>query len=138
MNGPSVAWGVLANDVDTVIPGLRSVEEADLAAKVAEEFNGLPEEEKRLYRFGELPPEPFCRQCGLCFCPEGIRISTILRWGQYCTFYGIKNWCSQQYDKLNVKVEMCTECGECEKKCPYGLPIVKMLRDTEARLASSF
>jgi ferredoxin len=25
-------------------------------------------------------------------------------------------------------VDECIECGECEEKCPYNLPIVEMLR----------
>ena len=126
---------VLAHDVSTVIPGLRSVEEVEYAVKVAEEFKGLTAEERRFYRLGESPPEPFCRECGLCSCPEGIHIPAVLRWDEYHTFYGIRNWTKEQYDKLSVKVGVCTECGECEKKCPYNLPIVKMLRDAEARLA---
>ena len=125
---------VLSHDIDTVIPGLRSVEEVDLAVKVSEEFKGLSEEEKRLYRFGKSHPEPFCRECGLCSCPEGIRIPTILRWDRYSTFYGINNWTKEQYDKLNVKISFCTGCGECEKKCPFNLPVVKMLKDAESRL----
>jgi len=126
---------VLAHDIDTVIPGLRSVEEVEAAATVAKDFKGLSEEEKRLYWFGELPPEPFCRECGLCSCPEGIRIPTVLRWNQYYTFYGIRNWTREQYEKLNVKAKMCTECAECEKKCPFSLPVMKMLKDAGTRLA---
>lgn len=128
---------VLAHEIATVIPGLRSIEEVETAVKVGKEFAGLSQEEKVLYKFGELPPEPFCRECGLCSCPEGIRIPVILRWDQYYTFYGIKKWTREQYEKLNVKVKMCTECKECEKACPYELPIIKMLKDAETRLGSS-
>jgi len=127
---------VLAHNIDTVILGFRSVEEVEYAVKVADEFEGLSEEEKEFYKFGEFPPEPYCRECGVCKCPEGIRIPVILRWDQFYTFYGIKNWTGSQYEKLNVKVNMCTECGECEEKCPYNLPIIKMLKNTEARLLS--
>jgi len=95
---------VLAHDVSTVIPGLRSVEEVEYAVKVAEEFKGLTAEERRFYRLGESPPEPFCRECGLCSCPEGIHIPAVLRWDEYHTFYGIRNWTKEQYDKLSVKV----------------------------------
>jgi len=30
--------------------------------------------------------------------------------------------------------QTCTECGECEKKCPQNLPIVQQLKETHATL----
>lgn len=127
---------VLAHDVDTVIPGLRSKEEVDWSIQAADNFDGLTSDEKKAYKFGELPPEPFCRECGLCVpCPEMVEIPTILRWDIYYTFYGIKNWTRDQYPKLRTRVNSCTECGECEKKCPYHLPVIRMLKEAEKRLA---
>jgi predicted aldo/keto reductase-like oxidoreductase len=127
---------VLAHDIDTVIPGFRSTDEVDFAVNVADHFEGLTSEEKKSYRFGELPPEPFCRECDACVpCPDGIEIPTILRWGTYFTFYGIRNWTREQYPKLRTKVNSCTECGECEKKCPYHIPVMNMLKATERILA---
>jgi predicted aldo/keto reductase-like oxidoreductase len=123
---------VLAHDVDTVIPGFRSIEEVDRAVKVGDDFDGLTPEEKRAYKYGELPPEPFCRECEACMpCPDGVEIPTILRWGTYHTFYGIRKWTREQYPKLRTRVNSCTECGECEKKCPYKLPVISMLKATE-------
>jgi len=127
---------VLAHDISTVIPGFRSTEEIDYAVEVAENFKGLTPEEKKAYKFGELPPEPFCRECGLCMpCPDGVEIPTILRWDTYYTFYNIKNWTRDQYPKLRTKVNSCTECGKCEEKCPYNLPVINMLKEAEKRLS---
>jgi hypothetical protein len=127
---------VLAHDVDTVIPGFRSKEEVDWALSVADHFRGLTSDEKRAYKFGELPPEPFCRECGACMpCPDGVEIPTILRWGTYSAFYGIKKWTREQYPKLRTRVNSCTECAECEKRCPYNLPVIRMLKATEKLLA---
>ena len=127
---------VLAHDIDTVIPGFRSTDEVDFALNVADHFEGLTSEEKRAYKFGELPPEPFCRECGACMpCPDGVEIPTILRWRTYSTFYGIKNWTREQYPKLRTRVNSCSECAECEKKCPYHLPVMSMLKATEEILA---
>ena len=127
---------VLAHDVDTVIPGFRSKEEVDWAIQAAENFDGLTLDEKKAYKFGKIPPEPFCRECGLCMpCPDAVEIPTILRWDLYYTFYGIKYWTRDQYPKLRTKVNSCTECGECEKKCPYHLPVINMLKQAEKRLA---
>ncbi len=126
---------VLAHDVSTAIPGLRSAEEIDHVTKVAEDFTSISPEEKETYRFGELPPKPFCRECGLCTpCPDGVEIESILRWDVYYSFYDIKKWSREQYSKLRTRVNSCTECGKCEEKCPYNLPVMKMLKEAEKRL----
>ncbi len=127
---------VLAHEVDTVIPGLRSAEEVDNVIRVAEDFGDLTSTEKAAYRLGELQPEPFCRECGLCMsCPDGVEIQRILKWSVYYTFYNIKKWTREQYPKLRTRVNSCTECGKCEENCPYNLPVISMLKEAERRLA---
>jgi len=127
---------VLAHGIDTVIPGFRTRDEVDFALNVADHFDALTIQEKNAYRFGELPPEPFCTECGTCTpCPDGVEIPTILRWSTYSTFYGIHNWTKNQYPKLRTKANSCTKCGECEKKCPYHLPVMDMLSRAENILA---
>ncbi len=126
---------VLAHNIDAVIPGLRSAEQVDYVVKVAEEFKYLIPEEKKNYKLGKLPPEPFCRECQLCMpCPDGVEIPMILRWDIYHSFYNIRKWTREQYPKLRTKVNSCTECGQCEEKCPYHLPVINMLKDAEKRL----
>lgn len=126
---------VLAHDVATTVPGFRASDELDYAIKVADNFKNLTPKEVKAYKFGKLPPEPWCRECGLCMpCPDGVEIPTILRWNTYNTFYNIKKWTRNQYPKIRTRVNSCTECLECEKKCPYHLPVIKMLKETEKRL----
>jgi predicted aldo/keto reductase-like oxidoreductase len=126
---------VLAHDIDTVIPGFRSTQEVDYALEVGDDFDGITAEEKRGYRFGDSPPEPFCRECGACMpCPDDVDIPTILRWATYYTFYDVKTWTKEQYPKLRTRVDSCSECGECEEKCPYDLPVISMLKATEKML----
>jgi len=126
---------VLAHDIDAVIPGFRSAEEVDYALKIVDGFHGLTPDEKQAYKFRELPPEPFCRECEMCMpCPEGVEIPTILRWSTYHTFYDIKKWTREQYPKLRTRANSCTECGECEKRCPYHLPVINMLNEAEKML----
>jgi predicted aldo/keto reductase-like oxidoreductase len=126
---------VLAHDIGTIVPGLRSTKEVDYVVKVAEDFRGLTDKEKIAYRFGELPPEPFCRVCGQCMpCPDGVEIPMILKWDTYYSFYDIKKWTRDQYPKLRTRVNSCTECGNCEEKCPYNLPVVDMLKEAQKRM----
>jgi predicted aldo/keto reductase-like oxidoreductase len=127
---------ILAHPVSTIVPGFSSIEEVETAANVGKNFNGLTPQEIESFMFGKLPPEPFCRSCGFCMpCPEGLNIPLVLTLHKYFTFYGIKRWTKQVYEKLSVKVEGCTECGKCQEKCPYKLPVVNMLRQTENLLA---
>jgi len=127
---------VLAHDVHTMVPGFSTLEEVESAAKVGEEFKGLTPEEKADFRFGELPPLPFCRECGLCMpCPDGLNIPLILGLDRYYTFYGIANWTREVYQRLNTRVDSCTRCAKCEPKCPYQLPIIEMLNQADERLS---
>jgi predicted aldo/keto reductase-like oxidoreductase len=83
-----------------------------------------------------LPPKPFCRDCGLCrYCPEGLKIPLILALDKYFTYYGITDWTKEVYERQAVKVTDCTKCGVCEPKCPYNLPIIKMLEEAHKRLS---
>ncbi|MCW3980266.1 MAG: aldo/keto reductase [Candidatus Bathyarchaeota archaeon] len=126
---------IFAHDIATVIPGIRSREEVDHIVKVACNFRRLTAEEKVDYRFGEFTFKESCRECQKCMpCPDGVEIPTILKWKTYYTFFNIKKWPQQQYPKLRTKVNSCTECGECEDKCPYNLPVISMLKEAHETL----
>ena len=129
----ALRW-VLAQDISTVALGLRSVEQAEWAAKVGEEFYGLSKEEKERYRIQRK--KEYCRDCGLCLpCPQDLNISAILRFYDLAVTYRLRNWASKIYRPLPVKAESCNECGECEPKCPYNLPLISMLKDASKTLS---
>ena len=123
----ALRW-VLAQDISTVVPGLSTVEEVELAAKVGDEFEALTREEEA--RFRVQLGEKYCRDCGLCLpCPQNLDIAATLRFHTLLTAYGLKNWAKKLYQVLPVKADSCNECGECEPKCPNKLPIISMLQD---------
>lgn len=126
---------IFAHDIATVVPGIRSREEVDHIVKVASNFRRLTAKEEDDYRFGEFTFKESCRECQKCTpCPDGVEIPTILKWKTYYTFFNIKKWTQQQYPKLRTKVNSCTECGECEDKCPYNLPVISMLKEAHETL----
>ena len=126
---------VFAQNVSVVVTGFKSVDEVEVAVKVGEEFKGLTksEEEKFRVQFDEY----YCRDCGLCLpCPNNLNVPAILRFYMLSSNYGLKKWAGKLYKGLEVGIDNCNECSECELKCPYKLPIVRMLKKAQKNLES--
>ena len=77
----------------------------------------------------------FCRRCGYCLpCPQGIDIPNVFSIERYYTMYSLEEWATKRYATLPQKASDCIECGACETKCPYNLPIRKMLKNVAKKL----
>lgn len=117
---------VLSQDIAVTIPGLKTIQEVEVAAKVGREFNGLTKHEKD--HFNVQLGKVYCRDCGLCLpCPQNLNIAAILRFHTLFSVYGFENWARKLYFGLEVKADKCNGCGQCIPKCPYRLPIISML-----------
>ncbi|MBE6768722.1 MAG: aldo/keto reductase [Ruminococcaceae bacterium] len=122
---------ILANDaVSVVIPGMATAEE--LAQNVAAAENTAPltaDEQAAIVRVRETLGSEFCRRCGYCApCTVGIGIPGVFLFEGYLSRYGLENWARERYATMAVKASACVECGVCETRCPYNLPIRQMLR----------
>ena len=77
----------------------------------------------------------FCRRCNYCQpCSAGINISGAFLFDGYLQRYGLADWARGRYAALDKKASACIGCGACEQRCPYQLPIRKML----AKVAEHF
>ena len=124
---------VLSQDISVTIPGLRSIEEVETAAKAGNEYTALAQEEKK--RFTPKLGTDHCRDCGQCLpCPQNIDISAVLRFHMFCTDYGLRNWVKKLYSGIEVNAGNCTQCGECTQKCPYQLAIIEKLQKAHSEL----
>ena len=71
----------------------------------------------------------FCRRCNYCApCAAGINIPAVFLFSGYLERYGLEKWARERYATLSVKASACIECGICETRCPYQLPIREMMR----------
>jgi predicted aldo/keto reductase-like oxidoreductase len=124
----------LSKDIASTIPGLRSIAEVETAARAGENYQGLtPHEQKRFdFQLGV-----YCRDCGLCMpCPEKVNIPATLRFESFSSVYGLRNWARKLYGGLEVKADKCTNCGECQQKCPYNLQIEMRLKEAHKKLSA--
>ena len=84
-----------------------------------------------------------CRQCYQCLpCPEEINIPEILRLRNLTVAYEMQDYGQYRYGMLEnaghwfpgTNGNRCTDCGDCLPRCPEGLNIPTLLRDTHQRL----
>jgi predicted aldo/keto reductase-like oxidoreductase len=107
-----------------------SIEQVINNAAVGKVLQPLTETEKNIINeeVNELGNN-FCRRCGYCKpCPEGIDIPGIFIAEGYVTRYNLRDYGKSKYDVMTIKADACVRCRKCEKKCPYNLPIVNMLK----------
>jgi len=117
-------------NISVVIPGMDTLEQVSTNASVGINRRELTEEEeKKLFEEANSLGTEFCRRCGYCLpCPQGIDIPTQFLLEGYFTRYDLKEWAKTRYDAMEKKAAHCIECGRCEDKCPYNLPIRKMMK----------
>lgn len=122
--------------VSVVIPGMYcAAEVAENCAAAADDSPVTAEECEKINRVRAELGENFCRRCGYCApCTAGISIPNVFLFEGYLSRYNLEKWARERYATLSVKASACVECGACEERCPYHLPIRAMLK----RAASEF
>ncbi|MFR0986686.1 MAG: aldo/keto reductase [Frisingicoccus sp.] len=122
---------VCANpDVTVVIPGMYDVSEIEKNMEAVEAAEPLTEEElAAMEQVRKQLGTNFCRRCNYCQpCTAGINISGCFLFQGYLDRYGLGDWAKDRYNAMPVKASACVDCGACETRCPYNLPIRDMLK----------
>ena len=125
----------LANPgVTVVIPGMAELRELSQNVAAAEDASPLTEEElAACEEVRKSMGTQFCHRCNYCApCTVGIQIPNCFLFQGYLNRYGLEGWAHERYNTLPVKAGACIECGACETRCPYQLPIRQMLKKVAA------
>ena len=51
----------------------------------------------------------------------------------YLTRYGLADWARMRYAGMDKTASDCVDCGVCEPRCPYNLPIRQMMKEVAAK-----
>jgi len=71
----------------------------------------------------------FCRGCGYCLpCPVGIPIPMAARMAFLLRRAPWSNFITDEWNEQMERIAQCTGCGECKKRCPYGLDTPDILK----------
>jgi hypothetical protein len=136
---------VLANrSVSCALSGMGSMamveENAAIASRPAallpQELRRLKEAMAEVRRLADL----YCTGCNYCMpCPAGVRISEHFHLVNLKRVYGLGAYAHQAFERMKpqARADRCTGCGQCEPKCPQGIPIRRQLREAVAILSDS-
>lgn len=147
--------------IHVMVAGMNTMAMLEQDLAYAEAFSPMSEEEQAQWYY-EAPElgTYVCRLCDECLpCPEGINIPKVFElegwydrqmWdgivrdpGDYLMRRSLSFWFQNEeraqaaYAALPVKANACTDCGECEPRCSYHLPIVDKLRHVHYKLTGA-
>lgn len=122
---------VCANpNVTVTIPGMADPKELEQNLAAINNTSPLSSEElEKMEAIRKTLGTQFCRRCNYCQpCTAGINISGCFLFDGYLSRYGLADWAKGRYNAMAVKASACVDCGLCESRCPYNLPIRDMLK----------
>jgi uncharacterized protein len=110
------------------IPGIQSIAEIDEIVAIEKSSRLTAGELEEIERLRKELGKQFCRRCDYCQpCAVDINISDIM--------YSHTIWKRQPLQKIFTgffgrqleQVKDCIDCGECETRCPFDLPIREIM-----------
>ena len=113
--------------VASVLSGARSLEQ--LRESLAYE-TATPEERDYAGAFSQFPKiswQGHCMYCGHCApCPKGIDVAMVTKFLNLVRAQGsVPETVREHYGLLPHTASECIQCGACEKRCPFAVPVVE-------------
>jgi uncharacterized protein len=127
---------------DSVVPdpGIEKAKEIEEIVGIVDSgtWELTPQEQKEIEETRARMGTRFCRQCQYCMpCPQGVHICGALYleilWGLWPPeLYFAGHAIGAYVTNAVTSAEKCVQCGECEARCPYQLPIREMIEENVA------
>jgi hypothetical protein len=131
---PDLALRYVLQFPDVVaLVGIEKLSELKQNLRLAREARPLdPVEQRTLTRLRDKLGRHFCRKCQYCHpCPSGIPIHVALGAKTLLGRFN-RRALAGPFRQLMRRAAACTKCGVCETRCPYKLPIRRLMAENVA------
>jgi predicted aldo/keto reductase-like oxidoreductase len=129
----ALCFGFLQRHPDVIpIPGIRAKAEADEIVGLYREPQPLSEADRtEMDTIREALGKTFCHRCEYCMpCEQGVQISSVLIYPAFVKRFSAEVAAATPFMQTALKsAQECIECGQCEERCPYDLPIIDLLKE---------
>ena len=132
LDNATVAFKYLLQFPDIVyIPGIEHIWEIEEIAGIVQGSTVITaEDEAEMQRLRDELGTRFCRRCDYCQpCPQEIPISMVMNSAGFAKRLPPQRMFSGWISEGMERAATCTECGDCEERCPYELPIREIIAE---------
>jgi predicted aldo/keto reductase-like oxidoreductase len=121
--------GIIADVIP--IPGVESKREVDENLQYYRAPQALSQQDwAEIEKIRTEMGTRFCHRCEYCLpCPEGVVIWRVLLFKAQAKRFLPETAIKMAAEPMKM-AENCAQCGECEAKCPYELPVPDLINET--------
>ncbi len=111
------------------IPGIEKSSEIEEFVHILEAGEEMTEAERHeMQQTKQEVGSTFCRRCEYCQpCTAEISISTVMHFPSIMKRMPPHRALTGRFATVMEKAAECVRCGDCEKRCPYHLPIMEIV-----------
>jgi hypothetical protein len=133
-------WVLSNPNVDALIVSMTGTQMIDEFVAASGDSKVTKSDLELLERYADMRMGNYCVPgCSACreSCPEGVRISEVLRTRMYDVDYRDRSLARNEYAALGLGATACLTCTHqaCLGTCPARVPIAQFTRDAARRLA---
>ncbi len=120
--------------MDNVVPivGIETPEQIkEIVQILDEDIPATPEEIQEMDKIRRESGNRFCRRCGYCMpCEQGVQIVPATIYKSFVKRLPPEELVTGGIAEAIKSIDNCIECRKCEEKCPYGLAIIDILKES--------
>lgn len=126
-----ISYALSRPGVASVMAGARNLQELEEDAAYSDAAESEKDYAGALARMPMISWQGHCMYCGHCApCPEEINIADVTKFLNLAKAQNqIPETVCQHYEVLKHHASECIQCGACERRCPFGVPVRKNMKE---------